>query len=82
MKHLKQCLKHLRKRLEKHLKTIEHMQHPDKTLTNIRMKHLKTLETYAYNMHVYAASRSTFATSKQNICNTHLETYETFRTST
>ena len=37
------------------------------------MKHLKTLETYACNMHVYATSRSTFATSRQNTCNIRLE---------
>jgi hypothetical protein len=37
------------------------MQHPDETFANIRMKHMKTLETYACNMHVYATSRSTFA---------------------
>ena len=49
------------------------MQHPDETLANIRMKHLKTLETYACNMHVYATSRSTFATSRQNTCNICLE---------
>ena len=49
------------------------MQHPDETLTNIHMKHLKTFETYACNMHVYATSRSTFATSRQNTCNIHLE---------
>jgi hypothetical protein len=30
------------------------MQHSDETLANICMKHLKTLETYACNMHVYA----------------------------
>jgi hypothetical protein len=37
------------------------------------MKHLKILETYACNMHVYATSRSTFATSRQNTCNIRLE---------
>jgi hypothetical protein len=48
---------------EKHLKTIgKHISHPNKTLTNIRMKHLKALKTYACNMHVYATSKSTFAT--------------------
>jgi hypothetical protein len=49
------------------------MQHPDKTLANIRMKHLKTLETYACNMHVYATSRSILATSRQNTCNIYLK---------
>jgi hypothetical protein len=38
----------------------KHMQHPDETLANIRMKHLKTLETYACNMHVYVTFRSIF----------------------
>ena len=56
------------KHLQKHLKTLEnhckHMQHLDEMLANIRIKHLKTLEIYAYNMHVYATSRSTFATSR------------------
>jgi hypothetical protein len=33
------------------------MQHLDETLANIHMKHLKTLETYDCNMHVYATSR-------------------------
>jgi hypothetical protein len=59
---------------EKHWKTqCKHMHHPDKTLANICMKHLKTLETYVCNMHVYATSTSTFATSRQNNCNIHLE---------
>jgi hypothetical protein len=44
-----------------------------KTLANIRIKHLKTLETYAYNMHVCATSRSDFPTSRYNICTIHLE---------
>jgi hypothetical protein len=30
------------------------MQHTDETLANILMKHLKTLEIYVCNMHVYA----------------------------
>ena len=61
------------------------MQHPDEILANIRMKHLKTLDTYACNVHVYATSRYTFATSRQNTCNIHLEqikhlehTFETY----
>jgi hypothetical protein len=41
-----------------------HMQHLDKTLANIRMKTPRPLETYACNMHVYATSGYTFATSK------------------
>ena len=49
------------------------MQHQDETFANIRMKHLKTLETYACNMYVYATSRSTFATSRKNTCNIRLE---------
>ena len=49
------------------------MQYPDETLANICMKHLKTLETYACNMHVYETSRSTFAISRQNTCNIRLE---------
>jgi hypothetical protein len=49
------------------------MQHPDEILANIHMKHLKTLETYVCNMYVYATSRSTFATSRQNTCNICLE---------
>jgi hypothetical protein len=43
------------------------MQHLDETLANIHMKHMKTLKTYACNMHVYATSRSTFSTSRRNI---------------
>jgi hypothetical protein len=46
------------------------MQHPDETFANI---HMKTFETYACNMHVYATSRSTIATSRQNTCNISLE---------
>jgi hypothetical protein len=49
------------------------MQHLDETLANICMKHLKTLETYACDMHVYAISRFTFATYRQNTCNICLE---------
>ena len=49
------------------------MQHSDEILVNIRMKHLKTLEIYACNMHVYATSRSTSATYGQNTCNIHME---------
>jgi hypothetical protein len=30
------------------------MQHTDETLANILMKHLKTLEIFVCNMHVYA----------------------------
>ena len=56
------------KHLQKYLKIFEnhykHMQHPDETFANIRVKHLKALETYACNMHVYATSRFTFATSR------------------
>jgi hypothetical protein len=63
IKHLKQALETLVKTPEKYLKTIAN-QHPDETLAKIRMKHLKTLETYACNMHVYATSGSTFATSR------------------
>jgi hypothetical protein len=58
------------------------MQHPDETLANIRMKHLKTLEIYVCNMHVYATSRSSFATSRQNTYNIHLKIDETFGTYT
>jgi hypothetical protein len=61
------------------------MQHPNETLANIRIKHLKTLETYAYNKHVYATCKSTFAISRQNTCNIRLEkmkhleqTFETY----
>jgi hypothetical protein len=43
------------------------MQHPDETLANIHMKHLKTLETYVCNMYVYTTSRSTFATSNKTL---------------
>jgi hypothetical protein len=49
MKHLKQASETLAKHTsEKHLKT-KRMQHPDETC--------KTLEIYAYNMHVYPTSR-------------------------
>jgi hypothetical protein len=41
------------------------MQYPDETLA----KHLKPLEKYACNMHVYAISISTFATSRYSRCN-------------
>jgi hypothetical protein len=37
------------------------------------MKYLKTLEIYVCNMHVYATSRSTFATFRQNTYNIRLE---------
>jgi hypothetical protein len=60
----------LAKTPEKHLETI----------ANICNKHLKTLETYAYNMHVYATYRSTFATSKQNTLQHSSVTKETFGT--
>jgi hypothetical protein len=49
------------------------MQHPDETLANIHMKHLKTFETYACNMHVYATSRSTLQHLEKNTCNIRLE---------
>jgi hypothetical protein len=49
------------------------MQRPDGTIANIHMKHLKTLETYACNMHAYATFSSTFATSRQNTCNIRLK---------
>jgi hypothetical protein len=49
------------------------MQHPNEILANIRMKQLKTLEAYACNMHVYATSKSTFATSRQNTYNIRME---------
>jgi hypothetical protein len=39
------------------------MQHPDETLATY-YETPKTLEVYACNMHVYAISGSTFATSK------------------
>ena len=58
------------KTFENHCK---HMQHLNETLANIHKKHLNTLETYACNVHVYATSRSTFATSRQNNCNILLE---------
>jgi hypothetical protein len=74
MKHLKQVSETLaktsKKTFENHCK---YMQHPNETLASIRMKHLKTLEIYACNMHVYATFISTFATSRQNTCNIHLE---------
>jgi hypothetical protein len=74
MKHMKQAFETLTKTPEKHLKTIANIcNNLDETLTNIHMKHLKTLETYACNMHVYATSRSTFATSRQNTCNIRRE---------
>jgi hypothetical protein len=61
MKHLKQASKTLAKTPENYCK---HMQHLNKTLTNIHMKHLKIFETYVCNMHVYATFRSTFATTR------------------
>ena len=42
------------------------MQNPDETLENIRMKHLKTLKTYAYNIKI------------KNDCNIRLEADEIF----
>jgi hypothetical protein len=56
MKHLKQMPE---KTFENYYK---HMQYSDEILAKIRIKHLKTLETYACNMHVYAISTSIFAT--------------------
>ena len=47
------------------------MQHLDETLANIRMKYLKTLETYVCNVHAYATSISTFA--RQNTYNIRQE---------
>jgi hypothetical protein len=75
MKHLKQASETLTKTSKKIFENhYKHMQHPDETLVNIRMKkHMKTLETYACNTHVYATSRSTFATSRQNTCNIRME---------
>jgi hypothetical protein len=70
-------MKHLRKRLKTIENHYKHMQHPDETLANICIKHLKTLKTYAYNMHVYATSRSTFATSRQKHLQHSSRTYET-----
>jgi hypothetical protein len=61
MKHLKQVSGTHPKTPEKHYK---HIQHLDETLTNIRMERLKTLETYACNMHGIATSKSTFVTSR------------------
>jgi hypothetical protein len=49
---------------EKTLKNYCKMQHPDETLASMRIKTPGTLETYACNMHVYATSKSTFATSR------------------
>jgi hypothetical protein len=64
MKNLRQASETLAKTLEKTVENYcKHRQHPYETLANIRIKHLKTLETYAYNIHVYATFRSTFATS-------------------
>ena len=63
MKHLKQASETLAKIPEKHFKTIANICNiDDETLPNIPMKYLKTLETYACNMHVYATFRFTFAT--------------------
>jgi septum formation topological specificity factor MinE len=65
IKHLKQASTTLAKMIEKYLKTIaKYLQYSDETLANICMKHLKTVKTYAYNMHVYATSRSTFTMSR------------------
>ena len=62
MQHFKQASETFVKTPEKHLKNhCKHMQHPDETFANIRMK---TLETYAWNIHVYATSIPTFATSR------------------
>jgi ERCC4-type nuclease len=64
MKHLKHVSETLAKTIRKHFKTIAN-------ICNIQMKHSQqtyeipeTLETYACNMHVYATSRSTLATSR------------------
>jgi uncharacterized membrane-anchored protein YhcB (DUF1043 family) len=62
MKHLKQASETFAKMSEKFENHCKHMQHPNETLVNIRMKHLKTLEIYVCNMDVYTTSRSTFAT--------------------
>jgi hypothetical protein len=54
IKHLKisvwNTYRNVWKTFENHCK---HMQHLDKTLTNIHMKHLKTLKTQAYNIYIY-----------------------------
>jgi hypothetical protein len=52
----RRCMKHLRKRLKFFENHGKHMEHSDETLRNIRMKYLKTFETYVYNIHVYATS--------------------------
>ena len=48
------------------------MQHPDETLVNIRIKHLKTLETYDCNMYMQYLDLL-FATSRKNTCNIRLD---------
>jgi hypothetical protein len=73
MKDLKQTFQTLVKTPENIWNHCKHIQHPDETLVNIRMKYLKTLEIYVCNMHVYATSRSTFATFRQNTYNIRLE---------
>jgi hypothetical protein len=66
-------MKYLQKRLKNNWEPLQTYAYSDETLANIRMKHLKTLETYAYNMHVYTTFRSTFATYRQKTCNIRLE---------